>query len=707
MERNRPQTETSNEKQCDNQTSSLVPSDCSDEDNKKISDVVAFSLCSLCAIKLRSLYPEEYHNSFHMRTLNNIVKYLKLPDRAAITIDQFTPDDEFTFLLSIKQNHSSGSFKIIEELLLLSLSTGLYDARSHYLIIDVAESLGVPRELVELHCESIYYLLLKSQQSKANDEEDEETSGDTKKTKKSKVKKYFAIGLASLGGGAIIGLTGGLAAPIVASALGAVVGANFIIGSAAAGVVGTIFGVAGAGLTASKMDKRIGDLEQFSFHSLNPAFDQTSLTITIAISGWISSDTVEGFSLPWKYLRHTKEQYVLCYESKYLLEWSQAMDYLLSLFVSFATQEVLKYTFLSSVMAAIAWPAALISMANIIDNPWDVCVERSEKAGKHLAHVLKSHQQGKRPASLIGFSLGARVIFYCLQELSQQPDCEGIIGDVIMLGAPVTASEDQWKSMGRVVCGRLINGYSTSDWLLKFLYRSTNAVIRVAGLQPVAWDDRRLKNVDLTSIVDGHLDYYKKINEILRYVNVKVDPNYAEHRLLVQSADMTSSSVLKLEDAVTTNGIGANNSASSVYGNDKNQSNESQGNFYNNNKLPSCSQISDQNTAAALAMTAAIDSDNSSKSRIKAMKNIDMNALNKTTGDKSRLLMPQVMGSRVAREQARQFAARYRRSGSLLALRVHQAASSRKFSADLRGPKSKTAPEVSLGYARRSRSGSI
>jgi len=522
---------------------SANPSSCSDGPSstietpslQSISDVVAFSLSSLCAIRLNHLYPEEYHAPFKKSTIHLIVEHFGLPNRVENSIHEFIEDDEFTFLSSIKHNHGEKVFQLIEELVLLCISTSTYDARMHYLIINVAELLGIPRELVEIHCESIYDLLLhasptgnlKSSDTTdtasgcADDQDAESKRYRERRDTRKRIKKYLMIGLASLGGGAVIGVTGGLAAPIVASAFGAAIGAGtFAMSSAAAGVVGSLFGVAGAGLTASKMQKRIGDLEEFAFESLNPKYDQTSLTITIAISGWITEEGENQFLRPWRCLNHSKEQYCLRYESKYLLELSQAMDYLLSFVVSYAAQEALKYTFLAGVMAAIAWPTALISMANIIDNPWDVCVGRSAEAGKHLADVLISRQQGRRPVSLIGFSLGARVIYFCLQELARRPNSEGIICDVVLLGAPVSASQDQWRPLRRVISGQIINGYSSSDWLLKFLYRTSSAAIRVAGLQPLCWQDKKVKNIDLTSLVGGHMDYYKKLQEILEFVNI-------------------------------------------------------------------------------------------------------------------------------------------------------------------------------------------
>jgi len=42
-------------------------------------------------------------------------------------------------------------------------------------------------------------------------------------------------------------------------------------------------------------------------------------------------------------------------------------------------------------------------------------------------------------------------------------DSEGIVEEAIMLGAPVTASADEWSPLARVVSGRIVNGYSRSS----------------------------------------------------------------------------------------------------------------------------------------------------------------------------------------------------------------------------------------------------
>jgi hypothetical protein len=74
------------------------------------------------------------------------------------------------------------------------------------------------------------------------------------------------------------------------------------------------------------------------------------------------------------------------------------------------------------IINAIAWPSSLITLASVIDNPWGVCCRRSAEVGKQLAEVLLSREQGQRPVTLIGFSLGARVIYYCLRVRMPDPN---------------------------------------------------------------------------------------------------------------------------------------------------------------------------------------------------------------------------------------------------------------------------------------------
>lgn len=47
----------------------------------------------------------------------------------------------------------------------------------------------------------------------------------------------------------------------------------------------------------------------------------------------------------------------------------------------------------AGIVTALTWPTSLLTVANVIDNPWGVCLHRSAEVGKHLAHILLSRQQ--------------------------------------------------------------------------------------------------------------------------------------------------------------------------------------------------------------------------------------------------------------------------------------------------------------------------
>ena len=50
----------------------------------------------------------------------------------------------------------------------------------------------------------------------------------------------------------------------------------------------------------------------------------------------------------------------------------------------------------------------------MIDHAWAVALNRAQKAGILLAHILMSGAHGDRPVTLTGYSMGARLIFHCL-----------------------------------------------------------------------------------------------------------------------------------------------------------------------------------------------------------------------------------------------------------------------------------------------------
>uniref|UniRef100_I3N8Z0 Transmembrane and coiled-coil domains 4 n=1 Tax=Ictidomys tridecemlineatus TaxID=43179 RepID=I3N8Z0_ICTTR len=501
---------------------------------RELTEANRFAYAALCAISLSQLFPEPEQSSFCTEFVTGLVRWLALSEAVLPTMTAFTSglgsEGAELFAQSISKDPAlQGSLGAITQDLLSFSLKDRYDARARVLVCHVTSLLQVSLEELDVLEETFLESL---KETKEEESEMAEASRKKRETRR-KWKRYLLIGLATVGGGTLIGVTGGLAAPLVAA------GAATIIGSAGAAALGSaagiavmtsLFGAAGAGLTGYKMKKRVGAIEEFTFL---PLTEGRQLHITIAITGWLASGKYRTFSAPWSALARSQEQYCLAWEAKYLMELGNALETILSGLANMVAQEALKYTVLSGIVAALTWPASLLSVANIIDNPWGVCLHRSAEVGKHLAHILLSRQQGQRPVTLIGFSLGARVIYFCLQEMARERDCQGIIEDVILLGAPVEGDPKHWEPFQKVVSGRIVNGYSRGDWLLSFVYRTSSVQLHVAGLQPVQLQDRRVENVDLSSVVSGHLDYAKQMDVILKAVGVRTKPGWGEKGLLL------------------------------------------------------------------------------------------------------------------------------------------------------------------------------
>lgn len=166
-------------------------------------------------------------------------------------------------------------------------------------------------------------------------------------------------------------------------------------------------------------------------------------------------------------------------------------------------------------MAALQLPVVLTKLSYLIDNPWSVSLDRAWAAGLILADSLIERNLGTRPITLVGYSLGSRVIFSCLLELARK-GALGLIQNVYMFGSPIVVKQDEYLRIRTVVAGRLVNGYHRNDWILGYLFRLTNGGIRrVAGLAPVD-NVLGLENVDCSEFVAGHMDYRRAMPRLMR-----------------------------------------------------------------------------------------------------------------------------------------------------------------------------------------------
>ena len=142
--------------------------------------------------------------------------------------------------------------------ILLLLSTGNYSADSRTLALYLASALEFPPHVLTHQETEIAKSLVETSTSEtaASMTADAETE---KRQQENKSKRYWKVGLASVAGAAIIGVTGGLAAPVVAGAIGGIMGGVGLGGVASflgifwmnGALVGTLFGAFGARMTVS------------------------------------------------------------------------------------------------------------------------------------------------------------------------------------------------------------------------------------------------------------------------------------------------------------------------------------------------------------------------------------------------------------------------------------------------------------------------
>jgi hypothetical protein len=227
-------------------------------------------------------------------------------------------------------------------------------------------------------------------------------------------------------------------------------------------------------------------------------------------------------------------------------------------------------------MAAMALPIALVAATNTIDSTWTLACKRADEAGKDLAKTLLDASCGSRPVTLVGFSMGARVIYSCLKQLGKEqikwekrrmavdepkttqksksfrfgkvakdkpaqsldesesdeiPSREpaSIVQDVVLMGLPYHLDTASWEVCRQVVAGRLVNCYIPKDLVLLYLFNvnrlSTDVLSPVCGTSRVRVPG--VENYNVKKYVTWHNQYCGYAGEVLRHVQLN-QPNDLE-----------------------------------------------------------------------------------------------------------------------------------------------------------------------------------
>lgn len=189
---------------------------------------------------------------------------------------------------------------VLCDLFLVLIADSVYDSRSRelfeqvgkYLSVDWLESCRFEKRVTDA-------LEMQEQADKENWNEDEHM---VNRAKRARNKRLAFMGLATVGGGLVIGLSAGLLAPVIGAGLAAgfttigVAGtSSFLAGAGGAAIITSTGVVTGSTVGVRAMNRRTGSVKTFEYRPLHNN-KRTHLIITLA--GWMNGK-VDDVRLPY------------------------------------------------------------------------------------------------------------------------------------------------------------------------------------------------------------------------------------------------------------------------------------------------------------------------------------------------------------------------------------------------------------------------
>lgn len=189
--------------------------------------------------------------------------------------------------------------------------------------------------------------------------------------------KWAATGAGFVLGGVAIGLTGGLAAPVLVPALAGLTGAGFLATSGGVVLVGTLFGLGGGGLAGYRVRRRLRGVDSFEFEELPNAAREAGLNIpslhaTICVSGLLlePQEQIEPWAAGLGNTKDGRDAFAVRCETDLFVEAgkglrSYVLDQLLRTGGQKAAEQVLKHTAFAA-FAAITYVARSFASQRVV-----------------------------------------------------------------------------------------------------------------------------------------------------------------------------------------------------------------------------------------------------------------------------------------------------------------------------------------------------
>jgi Protein of unknown function (DUF726) len=189
---------------------------------------------------------------------------------------------------------------VLCDLFLTLIADSVYDARSRVLLENVGEHMDVPwTDICRFEKRVTDALEMQQAAEKENWNEDEHKENRRKMALR---KRYMMMGLATVGGSLVIGLSAGLLAPVIGAGLAAgfttigVAGTTgFLAGAGGAAIITSTAAASGGIIAVRAANRRTGAVKTFEYR---PLHNNKRVNLIVTVSGWMNGK-IDDVRLPY------------------------------------------------------------------------------------------------------------------------------------------------------------------------------------------------------------------------------------------------------------------------------------------------------------------------------------------------------------------------------------------------------------------------
>jgi hypothetical protein len=254
---------------------------------------------------------------------------------------------------------------VLCDLFLVLVANSIYDARSRVLLEKVGQALNISwLDICRFEKRVTDALEMQEAASKENWDEKEHMENRRKMALR---RKYMLMGLATVGGSLVIGLSAGLLAPVIGAGLAAgfttigITGTSgFLAGAGGAALITTGAMISGGTIAVRASHRRTGAVKTFEYR---PLFNNKRVNLIVTVSGWMNGK-VDDVRLPFSTVDPLMgDVYSVLWEPDMLQSIGDTIRILATEALTQGLQQVLASTILTALMASLTLPIVLTKLA--------------------------------------------------------------------------------------------------------------------------------------------------------------------------------------------------------------------------------------------------------------------------------------------------------------------------------------------------------